>query len=147
MWRKIGAVVAGVLVVGVVVMTLQALGAVLYPMPEGLDPRDPAFRDALEEHIRGAPAATLLLAAASEVLGALLGGLTAGWIVRERKAAFAGAIFAVALAGSVLNWTSFAHPWWFIVGQLVAYPATFALTLRLLRADVPAPDVAADPAG
>lgn len=139
MGRKIAAIVAGVLVVMVVVLTLQLLGTMLHPLPEGLDPMDPESSEALAEHMSRAPLATWILAFGSEILGAFLGGLTAAWIVLDRKAGFAAAIFVVALAGSILNWTSFAHPIWFVLGQLVAYPLAYLLVLRILRMGPPPP--------
>jgi len=32
----------------------------------------------------------------------------------------------------VVNWTSFPHPTWFIVGQLVGYPLALLAAVRLL---------------
>ena len=132
MLRKIAAVAAGLFVVMGVVGGLQLIGAVLYPLPEGIDLMDPAYREALEAHARAAPAWVMALAFASEIVGGFLGALVAGAIVRERKSWFAGAIILLALVGSVFNWTAFRHPAWFIAGQLVAYPAAFLLARRLL---------------
>ncbi len=38
----------------------------------------------------------------------------------------------LALLGSILNWISFSHPLWFVVGQLVAYPVALWTAVRLL---------------
>ncbi len=138
MWRNIGAVAAGVLVVGVVVVVLQSISLQIYPLPEGLDPMDPADAGAFAEHLEGLPATAWGIAFASEVVGALLGALAAGLIARDRKNAFAGAIVAFALAGSVFNWTAFAHPAWFMVGQVVAYALVLLLVVRFLGSLRPA---------
>jgi hypothetical protein len=53
--------------------------------------------------------------------------------VRERKAVFAGVIFALAFAASINNWLSFSHPAWFVGGQLVGYPLVFFGVVRLLQ--------------
>ena len=132
MGRKVGAVLAGVVVVGVVVMSLQWVGSLLYPLPEGLDPMDPADRGAFSDHLAGMPAASWALAFASELLGAFMGAWAAGRIAGAHRAWFAGGIVALALAASVLNWTSFSHPAWFIAGQLVGYPLILLAVARLL---------------
>jgi hypothetical protein len=132
MVRMIGAVVAGILVVVVVVSALQYAGTLFYPPPEGLDPFDPASADAFTAYLEGMPPASWALAWASEILGAFLGALAAGWIAFRHRSVFAGVIVALAIAGSVNNWLSFSHPTWFIVGQLIAYPLVFLGVLRLL---------------
>jgi len=133
MVRNIGAVVAGILVVGIVVGGLQYATSLLYPLPEGLDPFDPANAEALGEHMSRMPVSAWLLAFASEIVGVFLGALAAGTIARDRQAVFVGVLVVVGIAGSITNWVSFSHPMWFIIGQLVAYPLVFFGVVRLLR--------------
>lgn len=139
MGRTIGAVVVGVVVLGVVVITLQALSGALFPLPAGIDPMNPVASDGFEEHVATLPPTAWLLAWVSEVLGAFLGATAAARIAGPRAAIASGLIVLLALAGSIMNWTSFAHPIAFIVGQLVAYPVGFALALRLGRTSSPSP--------
>jgi hypothetical protein len=73
-----------------------------------------------------------MLAFASEIVGVFLGALAAGSIVRDRKAVFVGVLVVVGVAGSIMNWVSFSHPMWFIIGQLIAYPLVFFAAVRLL---------------
>ena len=69
-----------------------------------------------------------------------LGALAAASIAGHRKAVFAGALVLVGLAGSIMNWVSFSHPMWFMIGQLIAYPLVFVAVVRLLgRSDEPPP--------
>ena len=138
MGRSIVAVVAGAVVVLVVVTILQMVGAQFHPLPEGLDPGDPADAEALAEHLARMPGVVWGIAFASELVGALLGALTAGMIAPGRKAAFAGSIVALALIGSVFNWTAFAHPAWFMIGQVVGYGLVLTLVTRFLRTGSPA---------
>jgi len=125
MGRSIGAVVAGIIVVGIVVGGLQFVLALIYPLPADLDPFDPGSAEALAAHIEGMPITAWMLVFASEIVGVFLGALTAGSIAASGKAKFVGGIVLLGLAGSVMNWTSFSHPMWFIIGQLIAYPAVF----------------------
>jgi hypothetical protein len=136
MARKIGAILAGMVVVSVVVFAMQALSARLHPLPPGIDPLDPADSEALLDHLSTMPAISWALAFSSELVGAFLGALVAGWIARpgpstndisghgaRRSVRLAsGTIVLFALAASIFNWTAFAHPTWFMVGQLAGYP-------------------------
>lgn len=132
MGRKLGAVVVGLAVVGVVVMALQWAGSMLYPLPEGLDPMAPEDREAFKDFLAGMPPTSWALAFGSELLGAFLGAWAAGRIAGSRGAWFAAGIVAAALVGSVMNWTAFPHPAWFMVGQAAGYPLVLVAVMRLL---------------
>ncbi len=135
MGRNLGAVLAGIVVVFVVVTTLQYGISLLYPLPEGLDPFDPASAEVLAEHMQSQPPIAWLLALVSEIVGVFLGAWAAGSIAASRTSLCAGIIVAVGVAGSVMNWLSFSHPIWFIVAQLVAYPLVFVAVSRIVRGD------------
>ena len=134
MIRNVFAIVAGILVVGVVVTGLQYLTSMLYPLPEGLDPLDPASSGEFAEYVANLPPMAWLLALVSELVGVSLGAFAAGSIASSRKALFAGAIVALGIAGSVMNWMSFPHPVWFIVIQLAAYPLIYFVVTRRIAA-------------
>ena len=138
MGRKIGALVAGFLVVFVVVFVLQSIISALYPLPPGLDPTNPDDEAALRAHIIAMPTVGWALAFASEILGAFLGGLTAGRIADTKKRWFAGGIVAIAVVASITNWVAFSHPMWFIVGQLLAYPAAWIAVTKFLGTEAKA---------
>lgn len=132
MVRKIGAVVLGVLTLGAVVMTLQQVSVALWPLPEGLDPFDPAQADAWSAYLESMPSAAWLLAMVSEVLGALCGAVVAGWVARDAWKNAAGIVVGLGLAFSVANWVSFRHPAWFLLGQVVLYPAAYLAAVKVL---------------
>lgn len=155
MLRKIGALVAGMVVVAGVVFVLQAMSAALHPLPEGLDPMDESDAEALSAHLAAMPPLSWALAFSSELIGAFLGALAAGWIARPRPSTTdlsgfverrtvrvaSGVIVGFATIASVYNWTLFPHPNWFIVGQLVGYPLVLIAAWALLgrRASAIAP--------
>ncbi len=149
MARKIVALVAGVLVVGSVVLTLQQVSAALHPLPEGLDPMDPADAEAFTDHLETMPPSAWAMAFLSELVGAFFGGLAAGWIARDQARPFSGVVVALALVFSVLNWLGFAHPVWFVLGQLMGYPLVLMAVWWTLGAADPAtpgaPGIARDP--
>jgi hypothetical protein len=59
--RKIGVVIAGILMVGGMVLTMRAISTRLCPLPEGLDPRDPDQADAFARYLPGMPATSWAL--------------------------------------------------------------------------------------
>jgi uncharacterized membrane protein len=127
MWRNVLAVPAGLVVTAVVVMVLQSVSSSISPLPPGIDPMDPADAEAFAEHVSGLPLVTWVIVFLSELVGALLGGIVAGRVATSRKRWFSGAIVGLALLGSLFNWTSFAHPAWFVAGQLLLYPLVLFL--------------------
>jgi len=131
MGRTLGAIAVGVVVLGVVVITLQALSAMLFPLPAGVDPMNPVASEGFADHVATLPPTAWLLAWVSEVLGAFVGAWAAARIAGPRAAIAAGFVVALAFAGSIMNWTSFTHPIVFIVGQLAAYPLGYAMAVRL----------------
>ena len=132
MGRKIGAVVAGVAVLGAVVFALQWAGGLIHPLPPGVDPMNPDDQAAFTAHLATMPFVAWALAWGSEILGAFLGALTAGRIADSQKKWFSAGMVLLAVAGSVSNWVAFPHPVWFIVGQLVAYPLAFLAATKFL---------------
>jgi hypothetical protein len=133
MLRKVGAVLVGAVVVVCVVASLQLVSGALFPLPDGVTPFDPADAEAFASYVRSLPATAWLIAFGSELLGALLGALTAGLIAREGRPWVPGIVVLLALGASVANWGSFPHPGWFIIGQLIGYPVVFLLALSIVR--------------
>lgn len=122
MVRTVIGVVAGVVSLGVVVTLLQQVSSVMHPLPAGLDPMDPADAAAFAEHVAAMPVGAWVVAMLSEVVGAGIGGLVAGTIARDALRGASGFVVGLATVGSVMNWTAFPHPTWFIISQIVLYP-------------------------
>ena len=138
MARKSIGLLIGLLVLGAVVMTLQQVAAIFHPLPPGLEPMNPDHAEAFTEHLAAMPTAAAVVGFLSAIRGAACGAVAAGRTGR-RPRALPGVVVALALAGSIVNWTSFAHPTWFVVGQLVAYPAVLFGVVKLLEAKLPRP--------
>jgi hypothetical protein len=137
MLRKMGGVVAGMLVVICVVTVIQFASGRLYPLPEGVSPFDPADAEAFAAYVDSLPVPAWLMAFGSELLGALLGGLTAGRIARDQRLWVSGLVVGLAMAASITNWGTFPHPIWFIAGQVVGYPLVLLAIARVLRRHPP----------
>lgn len=132
--RNVGAVLAGLVVMALVVLALQWVGTLMHPLPSGLNPADPAHRDAVLRHTASMPMVSWVLAFLSELVGAGAGAWTAGRLAGTRPRILAGFIVALALFASAVNWGVFPHPLWFMVGQVVAYPAILLGVWRTVAA-------------
>ena len=93
---------------------------------------DPDQPDAFARYLAGMPATSWALTFSSEILGAFCGALVAGWIVRAETRWVSGIIVGLAFLGSLVNWLSFTHPVWFMVGQVVTYPMALAAAWFIL---------------
>ncbi len=131
MLRKVSAVVAGLVAMGVVVFSLQWVGSLIHPLPPGVNPADPEDAAAFRAYLATMPVGVWILGLGSELVGAFAGGLVASRIAEDRRRLLAGVVVGLALAASVMNWLAFPHPWWFIGAQLVGYPLVFLALLRL----------------
>ncbi|MCG6117385.1 MAG: hypothetical protein MEQ07_04210 [Aquimonas sp.] len=117
--RGILATVLGVLVAGLCISLVQALGHRLYPPPAGLQ-RDDV--EALAAYISEAPVGALLSVLLSWIVGIFAGGLLAVRIARRRPRLYAGIVAAVILLGAVMNFAAIPHPAWFVVLALPCLP-------------------------
>jgi pimeloyl-ACP methyl ester carboxylesterase len=123
--RGILATVLGVLVAGLCISLVQALGHRLYPPPEGLR-RDDV--EALAVYVAQAPIGALLAVLLSWVVGIFAGGLLAASIARRRPRLYAGVVAAVVLLGAILNFAAIPHPVWFVLTSIAALGVCSALS-------------------
>lgn len=138
MLRNIGAFLLGIVTLGLVVVMLQMLSTMIYPFPADLDVTNPAHSEAVAAHLEGMPTPAWVVAMLSEVLGAFAGAVVAGWIGRGAARPLSGLVVGMAVVGSLYNWSQFVHPTWFIVGQLVLYPAALMTAWALFAKRPPA---------
>ncbi len=80
MIRSVLAVVAGIVVGGIVVGVCETPGLLLHPVPQGLDLNDPAQ---LKDHVAKAPLAAQVCVAVAWTLGPLAGSFVAARIARR----------------------------------------------------------------
>lgn len=114
----------GALVVAfVVVFLIEALGARVAPVPEGVDVTDPAqLKAALE--MGQVPFTALAMVAAGWLLGAYAGGMTAWRLARTGGAVW---LFAFCFTAVILlQLLAIPHPTWMWITGVVAAPL-FAL--------------------
>lgn len=128
MKRKIFAVVLGVIVAVVLIIAVEALSHIVYPLPDSVDAND---MEALRAYVMGAPIGALLFVMAAWIAATLIGGLLACRIARETPLVYAAIIGGLVLLGTVINLLSLPHPLWFSITSVLAIIATIFLTGRL----------------
>jgi hypothetical protein len=123
MGRKILAVVAGVILAGLVVYGVQAIGHRVYPPPEGLNMKD---MEAMKAYVATLPVGALLFVLVAYILGSFAGGWLAAKIARASQIPLALTVGGVQLLFGIMNLVVIPHPTWFAIATVLAFlPAAY----------------------
>lgn len=128
MGRTILAVILGVIAMSICVGAVEWIGHQLYPLPAGLDFKNP---ETLKGFIAQLPVAALLFVLAGWTLGSLVGGYIAARISRLHKRGAALSIGIAMILLVIMNMLMIPHPLWMSVLG-VTLPVPFALLGRKL---------------
>ncbi len=129
MRRSLGSVIVGFVAGAVVIMAVEAVSQAIYPLPPGVDPKNP---EALRAYMAVVPTGALLLVLLAWALGAFAGGLVASRLAGRAPLGHALAAASILLAGGIVNMLMIPHPAWFwVAGIAVFFPAAY-LGARLL---------------
>jgi hypothetical protein len=115
MLRNISAVLLGVVVAFCTVMLVEWLSHQVYPLPPGLDFKNP---EQVRQFTSSLPLGAFLLILLGWLLGTISGGLAACYVAREKPLVFASIIGAVMLAATVANLVMIPHPTWFSIAGI-----------------------------
>lgn len=127
--RNILAVVAGIVVGGVVNMALITVSASLIPPPSGVDVTN---AESLAQNIHLFGPRHFLMPFLAHALGTLVGALVAYLVAGSRKAAMAWVVGAFYLCGGIAASFMIPAPAWFIAADLLlAYLPTAWLATRI----------------
>lgn len=132
MGRTILGMLAGVVVMFVTIMGIEALGHLAYPPPPGLDPLNPAHEAAFAQFVLEMPPMAKAMLVSAWVAGAFVGGLVAAKIARHQNAA---AIFValVVMSGVVAMIMKVPHPTWLAAAGLLLPIPVALLAARLVH--------------
>lgn len=132
MGRTILGVLAGLVVMFLAIMGVEAVGHRFHPPPPGLDPMNPAHEAAFAQFVADMPLSGKLMLALAWTLGAFAGGFVAAKIARHPRAA-AVLVALVVMSGVVGMIMAVPHPSWLAaLGLLLPIPAAL-LAARLAR--------------
>lgn len=124
-------VLAGVVLAGLCVFAVEAIGHTLYPLPAGLDPRDPADQPAMMAAMPAAAKAIVLL---GWFVGAWLGAWAANRIAGRALAGWIVALLVI--AAGVATMLMIPHPAWMWAGGILLPLAAGWLAQRLAAVPV-----------
>ena len=131
MGRKIGSVVAGLLVGALVIFGVEAIVGLLYPMPVGMNPQDPL---AFNAYLATLPPMAFVLVLLGHGLGSFVGAGVATLVARRESLWPAMIVGGLATIAGIVNLVTVPHPLWFnIVDGLIYLPLAY-LAARLLQA-------------
>ena len=129
-FRIIAAVLAGMLVAMGVITGVEWLNSMLYPMPPGLDPRNP---EQVKVFAAQLPVAAFLVILCGWALGTLAGAFVATRVGPDRRIGPGMVVGAILLSSSVAIMRMIPHPTFMWVGAFVVFPLFTYLGVMLGR--------------
>ena len=117
MVKKIAAAVLGIIVAGLIVAAIEALGHTVYPIPPDIDFKDPIQ---FGNYVQSLPIGAFLFVAGGWTSGTLGGGLLACFIAKEKPFVYSGIVGGFILVATVVNLIMIPHPLWFSINALIA---------------------------
>jgi MFS family permease len=118
MGRLLFALFVGLLVQGVLVFAIESMGALLHPLPAGLDVSNAEQLRAYMESGE-APFTALLMVVFAYAVGAFGGGFVATKLAPRRGLMPALVIGQIALVLVVINLFAYPHPVWMMIASVV----------------------------
>ena len=128
MLRNVLAFVAGLAVSIAVISGFQYLNSLLFPLPAGLDPKNP---DDVAAIVAQAPFLALLGVEISYAVGSLLGGAIIATIASHRAVALALGLGALLTVFNITNLVSIPHPLWMAILTTITFVPLTWLGARL----------------
>lgn len=116
--KKVLAVIAGLLLGGILMTLVQMLGHQIYPQPEGMDPND---MNQLSEYVESAPFMALFFVIISYAVAAFSSGYLATVIAGDQKKLYALICGVIFLVQSIYMMQSLPTPLWFWVLGIVVW--------------------------
>lgn len=123
MGRKILAVVAGVILAGLLVYAVETVGHQVYPPPADLDMKNMA---AMGAYVATLPIGALLFVLLAYALGSFAGGWLAAKIARTSQIHLPLTVGGIQLLFGILNLIAIPHPLWFAIAAVSVFlPAAY----------------------
>lgn len=136
MIRRIIAVIAGIVVAGVVVAIVEEIGHIVYPLPETLDWADPTT---VQNYMATLPLPAILFVLAAWVFGAFGGSVVATLIAKHKSYIYSAIVTGMMLLGSIYNLLKIPHPTWFAVLVIILVPLAGYLAWLVVKGNNESP--------
>ena len=129
MMQRFLALFAGMITAMAVMMVVHKVSLGMYPMPEGLDVKDPV---AMEAYIGTMPKGAFLMVLLAHGLGTLLGCLGASFLAKQQTPRICATIVAAMLVLTVMNLINLPHPTWFAAADVLVVLLMWPLAVWLV---------------
>ena len=126
--RSALAVLAGMIVAGVLIAAVESVSSAIFPLPPGLDIHD---HEAMRQHIDTLPIGAFLMVLAAWAIGSFGGSWVAARLATRARLVHGLIIGALFLLAGVLNMLMIPHPWWMWAGGILALAGCSYLGARL----------------
>ena len=118
MIKNILAVILGLIIGNIAIMSLHYLGLYFYPLPEGADMSD---MTAIAEYVKIAPLGSLLMVMLAHIGGTFIAGVSITLLSKEIVVAYiVGGFFTIS---GIWNLYLLPHPMWFNIEVVLYLPA------------------------
>ena len=118
MIKNILAVILGLIIGNIAIMSLHYLGLYFYPLPEGVDMSD---MTAIAEYVKIAPLGSLLMVMLAHIGGTFIAGVSTTLLSKEIVVAYiVGGFFTIS---GIWNLYLLPHPMWFNIEVVLYLPA------------------------
>lgn len=128
MFKKILAVVVGLLIGGLGISLVQALSGQMYPWPEGLDYNN---KEAFAAFVNTLPTGAFLMVILSYVVGSFFGGMAATAVGKEKYSSALIVGFGLTIAG-VMNAIAIPQPLWVSIVSIIVFIPFALLGAKIL---------------
>jgi hypothetical protein len=126
--RSVLAVVTGLFLAGTIMVGIESINSSLFPLPAGVDPKDP---EQLRAALATMPGQAFIGVLVGWILAALAGGWLAARLAPKSPRGHALAVTAVLLIGAVVNMLKLPHPAWMWVLGVAGLAAAGLLAARI----------------
>ena len=118
MIKNILAVILGLIIGNIAIMSLHYLGLYFYPLPEGVDMSD---MTAIAEYVTIAPLGSLLMVMLAHIGGTFIAGVSTTLLSKEIVVSYiVGGFFTIS---GIWNLYLLPHPMWFNIEIVLYLPA------------------------
>lgn len=134
------AILVGMLVAMAIIIGIQTISSMIYPLPVGLDPMDKTQVEAFRAYISTAPMGMFIIVLLGYMVASFAGGFVATFIDKERMPIPIAAITvgAILTSAGISNLSAVPHPIWFAIINIPSFFIFAFLGSKMVKRNVPA---------
>ncbi len=130
MARNAIAIILGIVVAFLVIMSIQMINYSLFPLPEGIDMEN---QEAMKEHIQTLPVTAFVIVLLSYLIGTFVSVFVAIKIAASHFRTIALILGTFLMIMSIINLIRIPHPIWFMIIEVLIFIPTALFAQRLAQ--------------